>query len=162
MAALSEMGDPSLEVLEVDVGGYRCGVPLATVVEVIPAVGVVSLPGVPPWIEGAFDLRGELVALVNGRVRLGMSPAPVGLADRFVVVQVPAGKRALRVDSAHGILAVPPEELLDGALETEPPSVIARLADGLLVILDPCAFLSVEDEMSIAQALRALDGAAAG
>ena len=47
-------------------GGVECGVPLATLREVLPALPQITpLPASPEWMMGIFALRTELIALVD-------------------------------------------------------------------------------------------------
>lgn len=47
-------------------GGVECGVPLAALREVLPALPqVVPLPASPEWVLGIFALRTEIIALVD-------------------------------------------------------------------------------------------------
>jgi chemotaxis signal transduction protein len=61
-----------IEYLLFTCGGVGCGVPLAALREVLPALPQVApLPASPEWMMGIFALRAEMIALVD--------PAPIVL-----------------------------------------------------------------------------------
>ncbi len=70
-----------IEYLLFTCGGVECGVPLAALREVLPALPQVApLPASPEWMMGVFALRAEMIALVD--------PAPV-LLDHAAAYATP-------------------------------------------------------------------------
>lgn len=149
-----------VSLLVVAVDGKRCGVPLDVVREVLPAARIEPLPGAPAAVMGTINLRGAPLAVLDAGRCLGGQDRPVRLDDRFVVVEVEAGPRAVRVDTADEIIDVAQHDihsaasLAAGALRT---AGIARLPDGLLVIVDPTRFLSPSEDAALSRLLEEND-----
>lgn len=152
----------ALDLLTVTVAGARFAIPLDDVVEVLPAARTEPLPGAPPAVIGVLDLRGEVVAVLDGHRCLGEEPPPLRQTDRFVVLRAGGQRRALRVDAAEGLVTVAADDVV-AATTMAPDAVstagIARLPDGLLVVHDPERFLSVYDVEALQRALAALASA---
>lgn len=144
------------EIVLVDVAGLRIGIPADAVLEVQPAAAITPLPDAPRVIEGILDLRGEALAVISGRTRLGAGSRAARLSDRFVIVRTETHLVALRVDAAVAFDQVSVLDL-DRALSLAPEALhdvgLARLDDGLVVIYDPDAFLSAEESTVLEAAL---------
>lgn len=101
---------------------------------------ITPVPNVPSFIEGVILTRGQVVPVLNLRLRFGLPRRPLDLQSRLLVVQ--SGKRlvGLLVDSCREFLAIPvatiqlpPEELSStGGCYLEG---IARLDNRLILIL---------------------------
>ena len=144
----------------VQVGPHRCGFLAADVVEVLPAVRVSALPGSPAVVEGAINLRGTVVAVFDLRQRFGCATRPVRPSDRLVIVATDGRRIAVRVDAASDVITVSGEDVRNattiGAARGDATS-IARLPDGLVVIIDPAGFLSGEEAVAVDELLAARD-----
>lgn len=152
-------GTARLDLLTVSVAGASFAIPLADVVEVLPAARTESLPGAPASVMGVLDLRGELVAVLDAHRCLGHDAPPLRPRDRFVVLRSGGSRRALRVDHAEGLVTVGRADVAMAssvAPEVVSGAGIARLPDGLLVVHDPERFLSVSDAGALRAALAAL------
>lgn len=144
-----------LRVLLVEVEGQRCGLPVADVVELHAVVAMVPLPGAPSVVEGAIDVHGEVVAVLDLRARLGLPLRKPYLSDHLVVTRVGPRTVALRVDRALDLTAIPRSNIdsTDDLADTDHLTGVARLADGLVLIQDLATFLSAEEASALEQAL---------
>lgn len=141
--------------LAVMVDGHRCGLPADVVDEVHRAVEITAVPLAPEVVEGVVDVRGELVAVIGLRRRLGLAPSEVRPSDRLVFVRLPDRRVALRVDAVVDLVTVQAEQQTPGS-ELVPAAGyldgVVRLGDGLLLIHDVTAFLSSEEAASLDEA----------
>jgi purine-binding chemotaxis protein CheW len=130
--------------LRVRLGGGIVGIPATAVQEIVRAVAISVLPGAPPIIEGAINVRGHLVPVVDVRRRLGL-PARVLDPEEFLVV-LRVGERvvALRVDDVDDVVEAPADSLASS--ESLSPAFrglagVSAREDGVLVIHDPATFI---------------------
>lgn len=137
--------DNTISFLRVRLGGATIGLPAAAIREIVRAVAITPLPGAPEVIEGAVNIRGQLVPVIDVRRRFGFPARP--LQDDEFLVLLHAGEqiRAIRVDDVDDFVDadaedVAPSGTLSPALQ-DLAGVAARV-DGVLVIYDPTAFLS--------------------
>lgn len=102
-----------MRVLGVSIGGRAYAVPLNLVEEVLPVVPADPIPGGPRWLLGMAMLRGRLVPLIDGGLRLGGEPVPCTMNARTLLL-VPAAcnppmAAAMRVDRVRGVCDADPE-----------------------------------------------------
>jgi purine-binding chemotaxis protein CheW len=146
----------AIPFLRFELSGRPLGIPGALVREVARAVAITPLPKAPPVIEGVINVRGVLVPVLDVRRRFGLSPSPLAPEQYLLVAE--AGERlvALRVDQVLDVFPVDegtiesPARIAPG---TEYVAGIARLPDGLLVIHDLEAFLSLDEAARTDEAL---------
>lgn len=153
----------NFEILTFELSGQRCALRAEHVLEVQRAVAMAPLPGAVPLVEGVINLRGKLVPVLDIRARLGLEPSRLSVRDHLLVAGIPgdgAGLRvvAIRVDRALELVSVPREQIEDppgmaGPVQT---AAIAKLPDGLVLIHDLSAFLSLDEAAQLDQALTGL------
>lgn len=147
-----------MELLVWELEGGRYGLDAREVREVVRAVAVSRLPGAPPVVLGVIGVRGELVPVFDLRRRFGLPPRPLDPSEHFVLARTGTRTAALRVDAVVGLRTAAPELLADARASVpraERVAGVARLPDGLVVVVDLGAFLAHAEEMSLAAALAA-------
>lgn len=65
---------------------------------------VTRVPGTPPFINGVFNLRGEIVPLVDLRKRFGFAPAEPTEESRVVIVHFNESPVGVLVDGVPQVL----------------------------------------------------------
>jgi len=142
-------------------GGAWYALDLGVVERVVPMAAVRPLPRAPQVVLGAFNLHGEVVPVVDVRRRLGLAPRGFALTARFLVARAGRRRLALAVDEVASVREV------DAGAVVAPAAVLAglrhlkgivALADGLLLIQDIDAFLSLDEEARLAAALEEAEG----
>lgn len=96
-----------MRVLGISIGGHAYAIPLRLVDEVLPIVPADPVPGGPAWLLGMAMLRGRLVPLIDGGIRLGGSAVPLTMNARTVLLAPaacePPMAAALRVERVRGV-----------------------------------------------------------
>jgi purine-binding chemotaxis protein CheW len=155
---------PPVQLLAFELASRRLALPVERLETILRASAVTPLPHSPPFVEGVINLHGRVVPVIDLRLRFGLPPTPLAPAHRFIVLRGLKRPCAIRVDQVEAIVAVPAgaiedaERLVPGAMHT---LGLARMADGVLVIQDPDALLSSEDEVRLDAALAGTPPAAA-
>lgn len=140
------------------VDGARCALPLAVVERVFAMPAVASLPSAPPVVLGVVNVHGELVPVLDVRVRFGHAAPAWGPSAHLLLARTPRRTLALPVDEVLGVLdvpatsVVPPQAVVPHA---EYVAGLVALPDGLLFIHDLDAFLALDEEQHLRQALAA-------
>jgi len=125
-----------------DLHGQEYAAPIEQVKETLTLRPITRVFLVPPWIAGIVNLRGDIVAVVDLAMLLGMPPTRI-TDDSRIVVALHDGHRA-------GILVDRMAELRDAdlaAMQPPPPTLEAHVAELFLGVI------TVED----ARPLRVLD-----
>jgi purine-binding chemotaxis protein CheW len=105
------------------VNGYLFGVEVATVQEVIRYQ---PMTRVPPALSGLINLRGQVIAAVDLRRRLGFPDRTAGELPMDVIVRTGDGLVSLLVDRIGDVVEVSEE-----AFE-EPPDTLAGISRELI------------------------------
>jgi len=132
---------PELHLLTFALDREEFGIPVTQVREVIRVSEVTRVPQAPAHVRGVANLRGRILAVVELRSRLGLSPAAITPRARIVVVEVRGRVLGLLVDAVSQVTKVPqasvvpaPEEVLSG--ESDYVTGVARWQSRLIILLD--------------------------
>ena len=71
--------------------------------------GITRVPNAPSFVDGVVFSRGQVVPVVNLRVRFGFERAAFDLRSRLIVVQSGSRLIGLVVDAAREFVAIPPD-----------------------------------------------------
>lgn len=113
---------------------------------------ITSVPNTPPAVAGVFNLRGEIVPVIDLRARLGLPPAPYSLAARIIILQASKRRVGMIVDSAREVLRIaqdkvlPPSEFMQGLSGRYLTGIIVQ-AERTILILDLEHVLRVEEPL---------------
>jgi purine-binding chemotaxis protein CheW len=109
--------DPSKTLVGFVVGNVDYAVHIARVKEITNPLVVVPLPHPPKSIVGVADFRGEVIPVVDLRVRFGLSSAAATRKTKWIVVDVFSRLVALIVDAVSDVFGTA------GAQLRAPPSL---------------------------------------
>ena len=150
-----------LRLVVFSIDGQRYALPLSAAERVLPMVAVSPLPQAPAVALGVINLHGKVIPVLDFRRRLRLPPCDYGLAAHLLVARTRQRTLALPVDEALGVQEVaaeavtPPDAVLPGIGHV---AGIVALADGLLFIHDLDAFLSLDEERQLTEALEEMRG----
>jgi purine-binding chemotaxis protein CheW len=123
------------------VGSLFFGIDVLRVQEVLRHQPLTSVPLAPEVVEGLINLRGQIVAAIDMRRRLGLPPNASGVPPMNMVVRTEEGAVSLLVDEIGDVLPVegstyerPPDNL--NAIARHLVRGIYKLKDRLLLVLD--------------------------
>lgn len=105
-----------------EVAGQRYGLDITQVVEVVPAVRLRVLPGVPDYVAGIFRYRGAHVPVIDLNRLIDGRPATPRLSTRLILVRHPGPSGAGRL---IGLLAERAASGIDESAAEPVPSGIA-------------------------------------
>ncbi|MDB4916654.1 MAG: cheW7 [Gemmatimonadetes bacterium] len=149
-----------MESLLFTIEARRYAIRLAHVAEVLPAVNVQPLSGAPSIVEGAVNVRGEILPVLSLRARLGHPARAVRATEYFILVNARARRAILRSDTTPVIVSLPDvsnqgDEGVDHAL-----SGVLPMADGLVFFHDMDEFIDADELGALTSALSALQPSA--
>jgi purine-binding chemotaxis protein CheW len=134
----------------------RFALHLSVVERVVRAVELMPLPKAPAIALGVINMQGQIIPVVNIRMRLHLPMRELELDDRFIIAHTSRRRVALLVDSVSGIRELTDREW--AAAEQVVPGAkyihgVAKLADDLVLICDLEEFLSVDEEQALEASL---------
>jgi purine-binding chemotaxis protein CheW len=170
-ALLRQKGEERETFVVFLVAGQAMGLPITTIREINRIDEIARLPGVPSYVEGVMNLRGEIVPALSMKKRLGMSSSgEIQEKDqRVLVIETGDTLAGFIVDEVSGVAEVPrskigaPPLLRDARMEfgeaAEVVRWVARIQEEdrerILLIVDEEKILSPRE----ARALREAAGA---
>lgn len=107
MSSINPASGPEMDVLLIRIDDWTGALRLDVVGEVLPAVAITRLGGMPGGVIGHVNVRGELVEVIDARGRLGLEPRDLQVTDRMVLLTEPA-RVIVPVDEAIGLARVQP------------------------------------------------------
>jgi purine-binding chemotaxis protein CheW len=154
----------NVQLLTFAVAGEEYAVGILRVREIIQYEDVTKVPMTPPWVRGVMNLRGSVVPVVDLAVKFGLSETPVGPTTCAVIVEVElAGQFAVM-----GVMADSVDQVVDlpvTGIEPPPPfgtrvrveylQGMAKLENGLALVLDIDRVLSADELLAVVQAIEA-------
>jgi purine-binding chemotaxis protein CheW len=113
------------EFLTFTLGGEEYAVGIEHVREVLRAPAITEVPRAPAHVLGVVTVRGEVVAIVDARRRLGLPPGQGGGGgSRIVLVETGVGPLGLLVDAIANVVRLP-----RGSIEPCPQGIASAAAD---------------------------------
>lgn len=126
------------------------GVDILCVHEILRFPDMTRLPNTPDFIKGVINLRGNVIPVVDVRIRFGFPIGEVTDLTRIIVIETNDKQVGLLVDNVHQVVRIPvasidpPSDLIMGMSE-DFISGIGRLKDRLIVILNMTNIIFLED-----------------
>lgn len=128
--------------------GQQFALPLPMVEKVVRAQAITPLPRAPTIVSGIIDFHGEIVPVMDIRLRLGLPPRPIALSDQIIIARTPRRPLAFAVDNIldvaewHDQDRVPAEAVVAGV---EFLGGVLRNQAGVILMYDPGAFFLPEE-----------------
>jgi purine-binding chemotaxis protein CheW len=120
----------ALQYLSFGVSGQHLGLLLAEIQEIVEYSSVTRVPAAPRVVLGVFNLRGNVVPVVDLAACLGLPRRPVGNRSCLIVLRERDREQsslvALLADAVDNVLELGPDEI------QAPPAVGTRVAPHLL------------------------------
>ena len=102
---------------------------------------ITAVPNAPPSVDGVVFSRGQVVPVINLRVRFGFERAPRDLRTRLLVVEVGGRLVGLMVDEARDFVAIPDAAIHPpgqgiGGLSSNYLEGVSTIGDRIVLILN--------------------------
>ncbi len=122
-----------------NLGAEEFALPLLSIREVIAKGDITPLPQMPPYFLGIMNLRGEVISVIDLRLKLGLKPAQSQEAS-IIVIDYEGIRVGLLVDLIESVQS-PPEEQLGPPPDLLPTNAevimaVFRRENNLVLILD--------------------------
>lgn len=129
------------QLVTFSLGSEEFGVDIMKVQEIIRIPPITRVPKAPRYVEGVINLRGNIIPVVNLRVRFGMPTEEETVLSRIVVFQVDGKVFGIRVDGVTEVLHLDSENI-----EPPPPLTlgmnskfirgVGKIGERLLILLN--------------------------
>lgn len=125
-------------------------IPSNQVIEIISLTPVTYMPKLPEFVKGVINIRSKVIPLIELQLRLKRTPAVYDEHTCVVVVEIGDSSVGFIVDQVHDVIDIatsqisPPPKMTNNEREREFLAGIAKLPDGIAMILD-CAKTIADD-----------------
>jgi purine-binding chemotaxis protein CheW len=130
--------------------------PLAPVERVTRMVAVTPLPGGPGVVSGIISYHGQITPVISLRRRFGLPERPLPVGDHLIFLRTRVRLVALQVDRVGDTVDIPECALQAGESPGEAwdhLQGVARLPDGVLLLLDPERALTPDEARQLEEKL---------
>jgi purine-binding chemotaxis protein CheW len=133
------------------------GVNIFDVKEIIAMMNTTAVPKTPPYIKGVMNLRGNIIPVVDMRLKFDMNPKEPEMYTAIVIINIEEKNIGFIVDKVEEVVAVEEENLsappqFGSSIETKFISKMARIDERVIMILDLVALFGHE-ELRVVQSL---------
>jgi purine-binding chemotaxis protein CheW len=101
-----------LWIIEFTLGGERYGIESAFVREVYPLKDFTPLPGVPSFIRGIVNVRGQILPVVDMKKFFGLPANGLGELNKIIILQDGQMEFGILADEVSGTRVIYGEDLL--------------------------------------------------
>jgi purine-binding chemotaxis protein CheW len=136
------------------------GINILDVKEIVRAQDVRSIPNSPPYVEGIFNLRSEIIPIINLHKRFALKRLPKTEEDEllggFVILEIDGMKLGIIIDRVSRVVTIdtkeiqPPPQMVSG-IGAEYIQGVVRQDGDYLIILNIRSLFNAKELQKIAQ-----------
>lgn len=130
------------------------GVPILSVQEIISLPNLTRIPGVPDYIPGIINLRGNIIPLYELRSKFGLETTELGGNTIVIIAQTGSDKKrtvGFIVDSVSDVVSITPENLSETpefskAVDARFIEKIGKIGNRMIIIINLTDFFSESEQ----------------
>lgn len=139
------------QYIKIAVGEEFYGVDISIIENIVRMQRITRVPNVAEYIKGVINLRGEIVPIMNLRLKIGLDEIEYTKDTRIIIIKTENfGKIGLIVDAVKEVVALEEEQLeklpYDNTEDNHFVSAVGKVDGSLVSILDIGVVLN--DKMS--------------
>ena len=132
------------------------GVNVMQVQEVLRYTEIAPVPGAPDYVLGIINLRGNVVTVIDTRLKFGLMPAEVTDSSRIIIIEAEKQVVGILVDSVAEVVYLKASEIDDApSVGTEESARfiqgVSNRKEDLLILVDLNKLLSDNEWDEISQ-----------
>jgi purine-binding chemotaxis protein CheW len=140
------------------VGDVNYAVDIGKVREIVNPLPLTTLPYTPAEVAGVADHRGDVVPVIDLRVRFGLAPGADGRGKKWILVTLGSRIVGLVVDAVTEVFGAHNDEIrptpeVGGNRDIRGINGVAKHDGKLIFVLDTMRFLEVVDALSASGAI---------
>jgi len=153
----------SRQLVTFQLGEELYGVNIMDVKEIVRVQAIRSIPNAPTYVEGIFNLRSEIIPIINLHKRFHLrklvSSEEDELLSGFVILDIDGMKLGVIIDRISRVVTIekediqPPPQMFSG-IGAEYIQGVVRQEDGYLIILDIRDLFNPKELQKIAELRR--------
>jgi purine-binding chemotaxis protein CheW len=155
--------DTQIQLVTFQISDELYGVDIMDVKEIVRVQEVRSIPNAPGYVEGLFNLRGEIIPIISLHKRFHLKKAQLGedeeLLSGFIIIDIDGMKLGVIIDKVERVVSIevqniqPPPQMLTG-IGAEYIQGVVNQETGYLIILDIRKLFSAKELRKIEEIRR--------
>jgi purine-binding chemotaxis protein CheW len=137
--------DSQFQLVTFQLGEELYGVDIMDVKEIVRVQDIRTIPNAPYYVEGIFNLRSEIIPIINLHKRFHLKKAQLEDGDEFlggfIIINIDGSKLGIIIDRIARVVMVqhneiqPPPQMISG-IGAEYINGVVRQESGYLIVLD--------------------------
>jgi purine-binding chemotaxis protein CheW len=137
--------DYQYQLVTFQLGDEQYGIDIMDVKEIVRVQDIRPIPNAPSYVEGIFNLRSEIIPIINLHRRFHLKKLMIGEDDEllsgFIIIDLDGMKLGVIIDRVARVVTVenesikPPPQMLTG-IGAEYIQGVVHQDEGYLIILD--------------------------
>ena len=101
-----------VQYIKVEMGDETFGIDISYVDNILRMQRITRVPNTPDYIKGVINLRGEIVPIMNLRLKMGLEEVEETKATRIIIVKMDQiGKLGFIVDCVKEVISLEEEQM---------------------------------------------------
>jgi purine-binding chemotaxis protein CheW len=157
------MAEQSRQLVTFQLGEELYGINIMDVKEIVRVQSIRAIPNAPNYVEGIFNLRSEIIPIINLHKRFHLKKVLNSEEDEllsgFIIIDIDGMKLGVIIDRVSRVLTIeqndiqPPPQMLSG-IGAEYIQGVVRQEQGYLIILDIRDLFNPKELQKIAELRR--------
>ena len=139
------MADNTIQLVTFQIGTEQYGIDIMDVEGIVKIEEIREIPNAPAYVEGIFNLRGEIIPVISLHRRFQIRKAQLSEEDEllsgFIIVSIDGMQLAVIIDKVSRVVSInmaeiqPPPQMISGIGAEYIQGVVNR-EDHYLILLD--------------------------
>jgi purine-binding chemotaxis protein CheW len=144
-------GVTELQFVVFKLGSEEYGVPITQVKEINRLTTTTKVPRSPMFVEGIINLRGQIIPIIDMKLRFDLLQTEYTNDARFIVIQAGNHSFGVEVDSVSEVLRINTNDIEPAphivcSIDSKYITGVAKVGQRLLILLDLDKLLSDEEK----------------
>jgi purine-binding chemotaxis protein CheW len=131
----------AIQYIKIEVGEEFYGVDISIIDNIVRMQRITRVPNVAPYIKGVINLRGEIVPIMNLRLKMGLEEIEYSKTTRIIIIKTENfGKIGLIVDAVKEVVALEEDQIeklpYDNSDENHFVNAVGKVDGSLVSLLD--------------------------
>ncbi len=131
-----------VQYIKVEMGEETFGIDISYVDNIVRMQHITRVPNTPNYIKGVINLRGEIVPIMNLRLKMGLEEIEETKATRIIIIKMEQiGKIGLIVDCVKEVISLSEEQMEATRHDNKDDtlhfvSAVGKVGDYIISLLD--------------------------
>ena len=132
----------AVQYIKVEMGDELFGIDISYVDNIVKMQRITRVPNLQPYIKGVINLRGEIIPIINLRLKMGLAEAEETKATRIIISKMEQlGKIGLIVDAVKEVVALEENQIEKMKYDSKDDTThfvtaVGKVDDTLVSLLD--------------------------